>query len=71
MRISAQTDPITLTRRYVVEVTDGDIMDAGPFIGVDADIVRECSDSDSVADKLLGLEFIARRVEQRRVPRNA
>ncbi len=51
-------------KTFTVEWDDWDLvrLDLGP---TDMALLRACDESNSIADKLLGLECLARRLEQR------
>lgn len=64
MNITTDTHPLTLERRVVITITDAELktMRLYPF---DRALLDDCeSDDATIADKLLGLELIARRIEE-------
>jgi hypothetical protein len=63
MKLTQQRELITNATIYVLRIEDLDLVLA-PLDSFDLMLLRECSDSASIADKLLALECIARRIEQ-------
>ena len=64
VRFSFEHDPMLDLYRAVVEIEGGEYMTMARLDGFDRRLLEECEDSDSVADKLLALELIARRIEE-------
>jgi hypothetical protein len=64
VRLESYRLPNQDTSRYVLEISGGDYARMKPLDGFDIRLLRECEDSESIADRLLGLEVIARRIEQ-------
>jgi hypothetical protein len=57
-------DPLTLNRRFNFVLTDQDLFNAYSLLKNDQLLLTECENSASIADKLIGLECMFRRVEQ-------
>jgi hypothetical protein len=64
MRFSYWRDPGTLTRKYTIEIKDCDILRMRRFDHLDTLLISECEGSESVSDKVLGLELLTRRIEE-------
>ena len=63
MWLVANLDFVDGLRTFRLEISEHEMQRAS-FAALDFRLMRECEGSDSVADKLLGLETIARRIEE-------
>ncbi|HUU88395.1 MAG TPA: hypothetical protein VMX17_11680 [Candidatus Glassbacteria bacterium] len=63
MRILSYNDTAQSKRRYLITIDDIDMMDVN-FTDFDRSILKDCEKSNSIADKILALELIARRIEE-------
>lgn len=63
MQLTAQVDPKNLRRVFVLEIHESELIRV-PLTAADRLVLQDCESSDSVADKLLALELIARKIEQ-------
>lgn len=63
MKYKEWRDPTTLSSFCQISISDFDLVHI-PLYDFDKKLLEECSKSNSVADKLLALETIARRLEQ-------
>jgi len=65
MKITRIYDPIRCAIKYELEITDLDLINSyGHLTAWDKLLLRDCGESESIADWLLGLETIVRRIEQ-------
>lgn len=62
MRMRYEVDALGV-KTFVLQWTDEDLLHVN-FDSVDEKALSECAASDKISDKLLGLELLARRVEQ-------
>ena len=63
MRMSTYRHADERSKTWMVTITDSEYAKA-IFTEADYQVLRECEGSDSIADKLLALELIVRRVEE-------
>lgn len=63
MRYMYQYDPGSSRHAFLLEWDEHDLIHLD-LDGMDRRLLAECSHSDGIADKLLGLECLARRLEQ-------
>lgn len=62
MKLELTTDPITRDRTYVVTISADDLANARLY-DFDRKLLADCDGDDAtIADRLLGLELLARRV---------
>ena len=70
MRLREYQDILTHTLHIELEITDADQV-ACRLDPWDMRLAEECGKSNSLADKLLWLETLARRIEEQRAPEDS
>jgi len=64
MTFETQIDRGARTRRYVVTITDDELV-AAKFYPFDRKLLAECDTNDAtIADQVLALELVTRRIEE-------
>ena len=70
MKMVWEENPITCDMKIAVVINIQDIIDCESLTPFDWQFFRECTKSNRISDKLLGLEILSRRIEDSFFKRN-